>query len=235
MLPRCHAVIAVGLERLRIQLPSASLGISASLLRNIKAYGYSDDELVQYRTSIEAFVGDGEVAGELLQQWQRLRAARRPAAAYSWSRPTPGNPVASCYRDDHAIEETTMKTSTPIRIDAELYAAATGAAAIMSRSTTQQIAHWARIGRELEASPEISIEHVVQVLRGAKDYDALRTEEQAVVRAYWAEKMATLAAALRLDQKFAAEGRPYVELDDSGAVVRHDPEPRPAASRSTEG
>lgn len=128
-----------------------------------------------------------------------------------------------------------MKTSTPIRIDAELYAAATGAAAIMSRSTTQQIAHWARIGRELEASSEISIEHIAQVLRGTKGYDALGTEEQAVVRAYWAEKMAALAAALRLDRKFAAEGRPYVELDDSGAVVRHDPEPRSPPGHHAEG
>ncbi|MCP4657780.1 MAG: hypothetical protein GY856_20420 [bacterium] len=124
-----------------------------------------------------------------------------------------------------------MKTSTPIRIDAELYAAASGVAPLMSRSTTQQVAHWARIGRELEASSEVSIDHIVQVLRGAKDYDALRTEEQAVVRAYWVEKMAALAGALRLDQRFAAEGRPYVELDDSGAVVRHDPEPTSAPGR----
>ncbi len=125
-----------------------------------------------------------------------------------------------------------MKTSTPIRIDAELYSAATGAAAVMSRSTTQQIAHWARIGRELEASSEVSIEHVAQVLRGARDYDAVGPEEQAVVRAYWAEKMAALIGTLRLDRKFAAEGRPYVELDERGAVVRHDPEP---ANRPAEG
>ncbi len=128
-----------------------------------------------------------------------------------------------------------MKTSTPIRIDAELYAAATSAAPLMSRSTTQQIAHWARIGRELEASPGISVDDIAHVLRGAKEYDALNTEEQAVVRAFWAEKMAALASALRLDRKFAAEGRPYVELDDSGSVVRVDPEPRPAMGRRSGG
>lgn len=121
-----------------------------------------------------------------------------------------------------------MKTSNPIRIDAELYAAANGVAPLMSRSTTQQITHWARIGRELEASRDISIDDVAQVLRGAKDYDALGTEEQAVVRVYWSERMATLADALRLDRKFVAEGRPYVELDESGAVARHDPKPAPA-------
>ena len=117
-----------------------------------------------------------------------------------------------------------MKTSTPVRIDAELYESATSAASVMSRSTAQQITHWARVGRELEASPGVSIDHIAQVLRGNKDYDALGTEEQSVVRAYWAEKMAALTATLRLDEKFATEGRPYVELDESGAVVRHDPE-----------
>ncbi|MCP4223016.1 MAG: hypothetical protein GY773_06715, partial [Actinomycetia bacterium] len=41
-----------------------------------------------------------------------------------------------------------MKASTPIRIDAELYASAADAASLMSRSTAQQVAHWARVGRE---------------------------------------------------------------------------------------
>jgi ParD-like antitoxin of type II bacterial toxin-antitoxin system len=116
-----------------------------------------------------------------------------------------------------------MKPSTPIRIDAELYAAATTVAPVMSRSTTQQIAHWARIGRELEASSEVSADHILQVLQGAHEYDRLSTEEQAIVRACWAERMTKLASALRLDREFAAEGRPYVELDASGNVVRRDP------------
>lgn len=118
-----------------------------------------------------------------------------------------------------------MKTSsTPIRIDAELFSAATRVAPIMSRSATQQITHWARIGRELEASAGVSIDQIAEVLRGAEDYDGLSTEEQAVVRACWSEKMTALASALRLDRKFAAEGRPYVELDENGAVARRDPE-----------
>ena len=113
-----------------------------------------------------------------------------------------------------------MKASTPVRIDADLYRSATSAASVMSRSAAQQIAHWARIGRELEASPGVSVDDIAQVLRGAKDYDALGTQEQSVVRAYWAEKMAALMATLRLDEKFVAEGRPYVELDESGATCR---------------
>lgn len=116
-----------------------------------------------------------------------------------------------------------MKTSTPIRIDSDLHAAATNAAPLMSRSTTQQISHWARIGRELEASPEVSVDQIAHVLRGAEEYDALGTKEQAIVRALWDERMATLSGALRLDQSFTTQGRPWVELDDDGNIVRHQP------------
>lgn len=116
-----------------------------------------------------------------------------------------------------------MKTSTPVRIDAELYASATEAASVMSRSASQQISHWARIGRELEASSEVSIDHVAQVLRGAKSYDDLSAEEQAVTRSFWAEKMAAVTGALDFAQRFTAEGRPFIELDDSGEVVRREP------------
>jgi hypothetical protein len=115
------------------------------------------------------------------------------------------------------------KTSTPVRIDADLYAEASSVASVMSRSTTQQIAHWARIGRELEASPQVSIEEISAVLRQAKGYDEIGTEEQAIVRAFWTERMAALREMLRLDEEFASEGRPYVELDESGKLVRHEP------------
>lgn len=113
--------------------------------------------------------------------------------------------------------------SMPIRIDADLFATASRAAPLMSRSATQQISHWARIGRELEATPNISVERIASVLRGRGEYDDLGLEEQAVVRASWQERMTKLASALRLDQAFAAEGRPYVELDENGEVVRRDP------------
>ncbi len=118
-----------------------------------------------------------------------------------------------------------MKKSTPVRIDEELYATAAQAASVMSRSTAQQLSHWARIGRELEASPDVSIETVAEVLRGTKEYDALDTEEQAIVRASWSERMTALRDALRLDREFQAEGRPYVELDDQGHLTRRGPKP----------
>lgn len=127
----------------------------------------------------------------------------------------------------------TTKTSTPVRIDDEIYAEATEVAAVMSRSTAQQIAHWARIGRELEASPEVAIDQVAAVLRGVTSYDSLGAEEQAVVRTFWRERMTGLLDALRLDRDFTAAGRAYVELDDRGEVVRRGPATLPAAAPAT--
>lgn len=126
-----------------------------------------------------------------------------------------------------------MKNSTPVRIDAELYSSARTVAPVMSRSAAQQIAHWARIGMEIEASPDVSIEAVAEALRDARAYDSLGTEEQAIVRAYWSEKMSALLDVLRLDRDFAAEVRPYVELDEHGVVVRREPSRVSTGSRTT--
>lgn len=118
------------------------------------------------------------------------------------------------------------RASTPVRIDAALYDEATTVASLLSRSVAQQIAHWARIGRELEASPGVSVSDVVEVLKRGDGYDGLDRQEQAVVRAFWEERIETLRGGLRLDQEFSRAGRAWVELDDEGNVVRR----RPAAS-----
>jgi len=115
------------------------------------------------------------------------------------------------------------KPSNPVRIDAELYAAASTVAPRMSRSITQQISHWARIGKELEANREVSTVEVERVLAGESSYDALDDRQQAVVRAHWAERIEELTGKLRFDREFATQGRRYVELDDEGRVVRREP------------
>jgi hypothetical protein len=112
-----------------------------------------------------------------------------------------------------------MATTSPTRIDDDLYASAKLAGDVQSRSASQQIAHWARIGREIEASGSISHRHIAEVLANRRSYDGLDTEEQAVVRAVWAERMAAYRSELDLAQRFSVEGRTWVELDDDGHVV----------------
>jgi hypothetical protein len=112
-----------------------------------------------------------------------------------------------------------MATTSPARIDDDLYASAKLAGEVQSRSASQQVVHWARIGREVEASASISPKEIATVLAGSRSYDALNAKEQAVVRAEWSIRMDTLRDALNLAEQFGAAGRTWVELDDDGNVV----------------
>jgi hypothetical protein len=117
-----------------------------------------------------------------------------------------------------------MATSAPIRIDEDLFASAKAEGALMSRSAAQQVAHWIRIGRELEAGATVSHEAVRQVLAGDRSYDTLVSEEQAVVRAEWSERLADTIEGLDLRSELVGEGDSYAELDADGkAVVREPP------------
>ena len=112
-----------------------------------------------------------------------------------------------------------MPTNSPMRLDAELTEAARVTAASMSRSLSQQIGHWARIGRELERSPGVTAPAVQAVLEGRGGYDDLNVQEQAIVRAHWAEGIEESRKNLRLDLILAAQGHEVVELDAKGEVA----------------
>jgi ParD-like antitoxin of type II bacterial toxin-antitoxin system len=114
-----------------------------------------------------------------------------------------------------------MTHTTPIRIDDELYASAKLVGRLMHRSAAQQLAHWARLGREIEASEGVSHRSIALVVAGSQDYDLLSPQEQAVVRAEWAEQMDARREGLDLAASFAESGKPYVGLDAEGRVVRH--------------
>lgn len=114
-------------------------------------------------------------------------------------------------------------SNSPIRIDEDIHEAARAVAPLMSRSASQQVSHWARIGREIESSPSTSVRDIERVLSGEAHYDDLGTHEQAIVRSEWSERMRGQLRALNFAEQFEAEGRPYVELDDNGDVVRREP------------
>ena len=126
-----------------------------------------------------------------------------------------------------------MATTSALRIDDELYASAKLVGDVMSRSASQQLAHWARIGRELEASAAVSIAAVGATLNGARNYDSLGVEEQALVRAQWSERMTQLREGLNFAAEFATAGESYSEIDEAGNVVTVTPSPDvPVRSRN---
>jgi hypothetical protein len=128
-----------------------------------------------------------------------------------------------------------MAGTSPTRIDEDVTSAAKAAAELLSRSTAQQVNHWARIGRELEASKSVSQRDIAQVLGGRTSYDALNVREQAIVRAEWNERMTTLREGMDLANEFSAAGEGWVEADADGRVVERAPQARsrkPAPRRS---
>jgi len=119
-------------------------------------------------------------------------------------------------------------SSMPTRIDGDLFDAAKRAGQVNSRSAAQQLDHWARIGRELEASPAVTHDAIERVLAGQVSYDAVDDRTQAVVRAAWDEELAARIAGLDLTEDLRAAGRPWAEAGDDGAVVVRDPGAAPA-------
>lgn len=111
----------------------------------------------------------------------------------------------------------------PTRVDGDLFAAAKSSGAVHSRSAAQQITHWARVGRELEASTSLSHRDIEALLSGGGSYDALREREQAIVRGTWDEQIAERLSSLDLEQTFQAAGVAWVEADDEGKLVARGP------------
>ena len=109
--------------------------------------------------------------------------------------------------------------SAPTRIDEDLFAAAKSAGEVLSRSAAQQINHWARIGRELEASGAVSARDIAAVLSGRASYDDLGTREQAIVRAEWDERMTVLRTDLNLEDEFTDAEDSWAEADSQGHTV----------------
>jgi ParD-like antitoxin of type II bacterial toxin-antitoxin system len=123
-----------------------------------------------------------------------------------------------------------VATTSPARIDDQLYASAKLAGEVQSRSASQQVVHWARIGREIEASASIGLKEVAEVLAGSRSYDTLSAKEQAVVRAEWSDRMDNLRATANLAKEFTAAGRRWVEVDDDGRIVEMDGASKPSRS-----
>ena len=112
-----------------------------------------------------------------------------------------------------------MAANSPTRIDDDLFEAAKAAAATQSRSAAQQVNHWARIGRQLEASGAVSQRDIARVLAGTHSYDALDPLSQAVVRTAWDEQLKEVREKLDFTTSLTAAGLPWAEADEAGQTV----------------
>lgn len=123
----------------------------------------------------------------------------------------------------------------PMRVDGDLFEVAKTVGALSSRSAAQQFSHWARIGRELEAAPAVSLREIQRVLAGDVEYDTISERSQAVVRAGWDEQIAERAASLNLAAEFTSAGRSWTEADPQGAAHQKNSPAEKSPAKNSSG
>ena len=106
----------------------------------------------------------------------------------------------------------------------------------MDRSAAQQVAHWARLGRELEEERGAAHQRIAAVLAGQMHYDDLDDpRDRAIVRAVWAEQTKQWRESLDLEAQFVSDGRPYVAAGDDGEPVVRRPAAAAEAAAASDG
>lgn len=109
--------------------------------------------------------------------------------------------------------------STAVKLTDELVGSARIASALWHRSMTQQIEHWARIGRALEQMPGLALDKVERVLSADMSFDTLSPEEQAMVLGKLEGMLVKPEGDSQLHRQMRRKGTPYTVLDPDGRLV----------------
>ncbi len=118
--------------------------------------------------------------------------------------------------------------SSAVKISDELVRAARNECGIQSRSMTQQIEHWARIGRALERSPAISHERIRAALQAELAFDELNSEEQAVALGQLEKDILRPRGDAEFAERLREAERPLSGIDAQGRLVAVHADGRPA-------
>lgn len=109
--------------------------------------------------------------------------------------------------------------STAIKINDVLAAATRSEADLMSRSMTEQVEHWARIGRAVERMPGISTRRIRAALAAETEFDALEDDERAVTLGVLESAVFNPDGDRELQRDKRDNAQPYTALDEQGRVV----------------
>lgn len=107
------------------------------------------------------------------------------------------------------------------RFDADLYRAAAEAGERESRSTQQQLAHWARLGKAISDRSTAAGRRVAAALEGTLPTRILTPEEGAAFNAEADARIADLMAEVNLAETVTREGVTAVVVDENGELVTY--------------
>jgi hypothetical protein len=120
-----------------------------------------------------------------------------------------------------------MSKSIAVKVSKELLASARQESAVWSRSMTQQIEYWARLGRALERSPSVNLSRVQAALQAQVAFDDLNGDERALVLGRLEALVFDPQGDATLERELREAGRSYSTLDERGVMVKV----RPAGKR----
>jgi len=109
------------------------------------------------------------------------------------------------------------------RFDAALFDDAAAEGRRQSRSATQQLDHWARIGRAVSSATSASRHRVEEALAGRLPMSELDENEGIAFNAEVTASIEELLATTHYGDELAAEGITTVSLED-GVLVQHLPD-----------
>lgn len=111
-----------------------------------------------------------------------------------------------------------MTATVPTRFDAELFEQARSVGKAAHRSAAQQLAHWARLGREVESATDLSARDLTQLATAR--YDDLSPAAQAIARVEMREEADLAVAGLDMRARLAGRARTS-SADAEGNVSVH--------------
>ena len=116
------------------------------------------------------------------------------------------------------------KASSPTRVAADVAAAAASIASAESRSVTEQINYWARLGMQVERSASVLNRRVLAVVSGEAQFSSLDPDERTVAHATIDARIAERVAEQRFGPAARKAGQVTVSIDDDGNLVEIAPD-----------
>ena len=116
--------------------------------------------------------------------------------------------------------------STPTRVAADIAATAASVAPTESRTASEQINYWVRIGMHVERSGSVTNRRVLAVAAGDAQFSTLTPQERSVAHALIDARVGERAAAQRFGPDARTAGHTTVSIEDDGRLVEIAPNGR---------
>lgn len=112
----------------------------------------------------------------------------------------------------------------PTRVAADIVTTAASVAQSETRTMSEQVNHWARIGMQVERSTSADSRQVRAVIAGENQFSTLTVSERTIAHATVDAAMAARVAEQRFGLEARRAGQVTVSIDEHGSLVEIAPD-----------